>query len=165
MARLTDVTFTYNGSKYSLLLDFDDSAIMEDTIAFDVVAKRSGGKFEELTLSARVEIIPRDREIVVYAAGQEIARLDGFNTRETDIEELFQKLPTEFMIDPVTGCAIKAGLSAIIGQAVACFRSLEANVLWAEFKEYLGCMAGNFSSISKTAMFRAFKCIWKLGSA
>jgi hypothetical protein len=160
MARLTDVSFKIAGSTYKLTLDFDDAALMQDTIAFDVTAERVGGTLPNQTVDARVEIVPGSDSIVIYVAGQEVFRTDVFDHGATPAEQFIQAMPaTAFGGDPILGCAVKAGLSSIIGQAIDCCRSLEANGRWRIVAEYLRCMAQNFGKISKIAMFRAFRCI------
>ncbi len=160
MARLTDVSFKIAGSKYRLTLDFDDAALMQDTIAFDVVAERIGGKLPSETIDARVEIIPGQDIIVIRVAGQEVFRTDVFDHGATPAEQFIQAMPASmFGGDPILGCAVKAGLSSIIGQAIDCCRSLEAGARWRVVAEYLRCMAQNFGKISRIAMFRAFRCV------
>lgn len=160
MARLTDLSFKIAGSTYKLKLDFDDAALMEDTIAFDVTAERVDGKLPNQTIDARVEIMPGTDTIVIYIAGEEVFRTDVFDHGATPAEQFIQAIPAAtFGGDPILGCAVKAGLSSIIGQAIDCCRSLEANGRWRIVAEYLRCMAQNFSKMSRIAMFRAFRCI------
>lgn len=160
MARLTDLSFDLAGSTYRLSLNFDDGALVDDTIAFDVVADRSGGKLPGQTVNARVEIIPSQNTLVIYISGNEVFRTDVFDHGDTPAEQFIQALPASlFGGDPILGCAVKAGLSSIIGQAIDCCRSLEADARWRIVAAYLHCMVQHFGKISKVAMFRAFRCI------
>lgn len=161
MARITNVAFEIGGNDYSLTIDFDDAALVNDTIAFDVVAARVGGKSGGGSVSARVEIIPAKRTIIVYVAGKEVLNLDGFNTQPSEIEGLVESIPAEYFLDPITACAIKAGVSAIIGQGIECFRSLEAYGKWSSVPDFFRCMGSHFGKMSKVAMYRTFRCIWK----
>lgn len=161
MARITNVAFQVGGNDYSLTIDFDDAALVDDTIAFDVVARRVGGKSGGGSVSARVEIIPAKRTIIVYVAGKEVLRLDGFNTQTSEVEKLVESIPAEYFLDPVTACAIKAGVSAIIGQSIKCFKELENYGKWSNVPDFFRCMGSKFGEMSRLAMYRAFRCIWK----
>jgi hypothetical protein len=164
MARITNVAFELGGNDYSLTIDFDDGALVDEMIAFDVVAERTGGRSGRGSLSARVEIIPAKRTIIVYVDGKEVLNLDGFNTQPGDVEGLVESIPAEYFFDPVTACAVKAGVSAIIGQSIECFRSLEDHGRWSSVQEFFRCMGTNFGQISKVAMYRAFRCIWRVAT-
>jgi hypothetical protein len=160
MARLTDLSFDLAGCTYRLLLDFDDAAIVNDTIGFDILAERSGGKFPGQTVNARVEIVPSQDTLIIYVGGKEVFRTDVFDHGDTPAEDFIQALPASlFGGDPILGCAVKAGLSSVVGQAIDCCRSLEAETRWRIVAEYLRCMSQHFGKISKIAMFRAFRCI------
>jgi hypothetical protein len=160
MAQLTEVSFAVAGSMYKLILDFDDAALINDVIAFDVTAERTGGKLGNSSVVVRVEIKPQNDSIAVLIAGQIVFQTDVFDHGPTPIEQFLQMLPsTLFGGDPILGCAVKAGLSAIIGQAIECARSLEQQFGWRVVSNYLRCMSQHFSKISKIAMFRAFRCI------
>jgi hypothetical protein len=160
MARLTDVSFEIASSTYKLALDFDDAALMQETIAFDVTAECVGGRLPRHSIRARVEIIPAKDTMVIYIGGKEMFRTDVFDHASTPVEQFIQTLPAPlFGGDPILGCAIKAGLSSVIGQAIDCCGKLEANSRWRVLTEYLHCMTKNFGKISRVAMFRAFRCI------
>ena len=58
MPNLTSLEFDHEGSSYSIKLDFDDSAMMQATIAFEVTAVREEADLPELKLTARVEVHP-----------------------------------------------------------------------------------------------------------
>lgn len=159
MARITDLKFEVGGAIYTVSIDFDDAALVGNAIAFDLVASRQVGKSPALSVDARVEIQPANDTIVVSIAGVEVFSVDTFGRGQAPLEELIEAIPANLLGDPITACAIKAGISAIIGQAVRCCRSLENDLRWRVFPEFLNCMAHNFGNISKTAMFRMFKCI------
>ncbi len=163
MAKLVNLSFDIAGSTYKLKLDYDDAALVQDTIAFDIVAERFDGKLSNKSIDARVEIIPGQDTIVIFIAGKEVFRTDVFDKGETSAEEFIQAIPASvFGGDPILGCAVKAGLSSVIGQAIDCCRNLEAEMRWRIVSEYLRCMSQNFGKISRTAMFRAFGCIARL---
>jgi len=162
MANITDLKFKHNGTLYSLTIDFDDEALMNEIIAFDVVANRIGGKYPNLSVTARVEIDPANRQIIVKIEDEEVFKMDVFEN-ETQIETLIDNIPAGLLGDPITSCAIKAGVSSILGQAINCARLLEAHGHFQIVSEYLKCMVSNFGAISKTAMYRAFRCILRGG--
>lgn len=167
MARLTELEFKYGGNTYSLMIDFDDEALVADTIAFDVIARRAGGKppftgLPDIQISARVEIQPASDRIEVFVGGKSILKIDISDHKATRVEELINEIPAPLLGDPITACAIKAGVSAIIGQAIACVQRFEVAKKWRNVSEFFRCMAENFGNISKIAMVRAFRCIANL---
>lgn len=129
-------------------------------LSFDVVAERKDGEISGQSVNVRIEIIPSQDVLVIYVAGNEVFRTDVFDRGDTPAEEFIQALPALlFGGDPILGCAVKASLSSIIGQAIDCCRSLEDGTRWRVVSEYLRCMAQHFGKISRVAMFRAFRCI------
>jgi len=158
MARLTNVSFDLGGNTYALAIDFDDAALVKETVAFEVTAECVRGKIAGAKVTARVEIHPMKQTIIVSIGGKPIFSLDGFAT-DSELEKQLDAIPANLFPDPITACAIKAGISAIIGQAIKCFRALEKDRLWQRLSEFFTCMSRNFGSISKVAMYRAFKCI------
>lgn len=169
MPRLTEVTFVSDGHTYRLALDFDDAALAQDTIAFNVMAERTGGEAGLLRVTAKVEIRAEDHLLVrvgdhvIYEARMGDLLGHGVEPVEEFIENLPPELAMLFGVDPVVGCAVKAGISAIIGQAIDCARALEYRQGWRIFADYLRCMREHFGQISKTALYRAFRCIYRLG--
>ncbi len=159
MARITDVSFALGSNRYNLALDFDDAALVGDKVAFDVTATCTHGAPTNLQVKVRVEIEPAKRTIKVLINDQVVLDLDGFNTESSTVEKLLDTIPGALLGDPVTACAVKAGVSAIINQALLCFRSLEDGGAWAKLPAFFTCMGKNFGRISKLAMYRAFKCI------
>ena len=160
MATITNLEFDHEGSTYSLNIDFDDSAIVEDTIAFDVSAAKTGGNSPAINLTARVEIHPPKDEVIIFIGDEEVFRFGVFEHDQSSAEQLIDRIPAEILLDPIIGCAVKAGVSAVVGQGIECCRNLEANLRWRIVTEYMGCMRENFGSISKTAVYRAFRCIF-----
>jgi hypothetical protein len=159
MARLTEFSFEISGSTYKLVLDFDDAALVEEKIAFDVVAEKSGGGLPPISVTARVEIDPAKDSIAIFLGGEEIFRTDVFDRGKTPAEHFIQGIPAASFADPILGCVVKGSLSAVVGQAIDCCRSLEGNLRWRMLPEFFRCMAQHFPKISKIAVFRAFKCI------
>lgn len=157
MPRITNLSFELNGSTYSLLIDLNEYP-EDDTITFDVLAKREGGEgIGTNSLSARVEIKPVDRRIVVYVQDQTVLELDGFEEL-IPAEKLIDELPIE-ILDPILGCAAKGGISATVGQGIRCFKNLQESGAWKLFHEFLGCMKQNLGRITVVAGARTFRCI------
>jgi hypothetical protein len=160
MARLVNLAFELAGSTYEVTLDFDDAALVQATIAFDVVAECTGGKLPRVRVDARVEIIPQKDTIIIYVAGKEVFRTNVFDHGPTPAEKFIQAMPAAFFGGhPILGCAIKAGVSSTVGQAIDCARSLEQNKRWEIVSEFLHCMSRNFGKISMITMYRTLKCI------
>lgn len=160
MAQILNLAFKTGEAVYRVALDFDDEALMQDTIGFDVVAEREEEGLQPQRVTARVEVIPGKDAIVVYLGGREVFRTDVFDHGPVPAEQFVQALPASvFGGDPIIGCAVKAGVSSIIGQAIDCARSLEAHARWRVVADYGRCMWSNVGKISRVAMYRAFKCI------
>lgn len=157
MPRITSFEFEHEGSSYAIELNFDDSAMMESILKFDVIAKE---KNQGLELNARVEVLPLESKIAIFVGDGEPIELNIFNSSENYLEELIDKIPQTFLLDPVFGCAIKAGVSSIVGRAVECAHSLEANSLWKNMREYFRCMSSKFSDITNKTIYRTFRCIF-----
>lgn len=158
MAKITELTFKHKGKTYSLDIDFDDEALMEDDLAFDLFATRTGGRAPDLYVNARVQISPSEETITISVQGETVFEGHIFETEST-FEDVLDNVPAELFGDRITGCAIRAGVSSIIGQAINCARGLEEDRRWRLVTEYLECMRNNFSSISSTTMYRAFRCV------
>jgi len=162
MAKITELNFRHKGYEYGLTIDFDDAALMEDLIAFDVIASRKNGADKDINIAVRVEI-DSPNQLIRVIVNEEVVLEIGIFEDESQVEQAINSIPAGLLGDPITGCAIKAGVSAIVGQAINCARSLEAQAMFARVPEYFKCMASNFGNISTVAMYRAFTCILNCG--
>jgi len=151
-------SFTFDGTTYSLDLDFDDAALMDNKMAVELTAlRRKDGR--EDSVRVRVEILPWDNIGRIEAPG-----IGSIEFQLTDhggaIEQFIQRIPVP---DPILGCALKAGISALIGQAIACRREVESTGLWKKMEAFVACMRRHLGNISRTALRRAFGCMLSAG--
>lgn len=160
MARLTEVTFVSDGHTYKLALDFDDAELVRDIIAFDVTAERFGSGTGFQRVSARVEVKPTENRLVVTLDERVVFETAAFDREDERAEQIVEAIPPELFGDPILGCALKAGVSAVIGQAISCARNYGFDSM--EFANFFRCMREHFGGIAKTAIFRAFRCILQM---
>lgn len=162
MAQLVNLRFRYEGSDYEISLDFDDAALVDNVVAFDVAARRVAGRKEGASATARVELDPNERSFrVLYAGGVFMFDLAYYDP-ETDAaaEAAIEGIPPEIAGDRILGCAIRGGVSAVVGQGIRCFQSThEIEGGWHRFNAFVRCMAENFGRISVVALLRTFRCI------
>lgn len=160
MPTLTHLEFDHEGHSYLIELSVDDSAMMQNVLTFDVTATRKEEDAPELALAARVEIHPLESMIIIFVNNKEVSRLSIFDNSEYYLEALIDNIPQIFLVDPVIGCALKAGVSSVVGRAVECAHALEDNGAWKNITTYFGCMSSKFTDISKKTLYRTFRCIF-----
>lgn len=152
-------SFTIGESTYKLDLAFDDAAIMEKSVAFDVTVTRfsiEDGYAGGTEIVAKVEIFPWENAGTISVAGMEIYRFDLVDRGDAGLERFLQSIPVP---DPILGCALKAGVSSLIGQAIKCRTEMERAGFWGRISEFAGCMRNHFGAIGRTALRRTFGCM------
>ena len=147
-------SFAFGDTTYRLDLTLDDAAMMDDTVAFDLTAtvERDG---RQRAVSVRVEILPWENlgRIIVDGGTFEFTLADH---GDSGLEQFLASIPVP---DPLLGCAIKAGISSLIGQAIKCRREVESAGLWRSMQVFARCMRDHFGDIGRTALKRAFGCM------
>lgn len=101
-----------------------------------------------LTLLVRLD----GKQLMRVALSEEVAAASS-------VEMIIDQLPPWVAADPLIGCAVRAGLSAIINRAIACYRSerrvshpLERAIA------VVRCITGGVEAIGKKAALKFVKC-------
>jgi hypothetical protein len=147
-------SLTYLEQEYAIDVDVNDSALMRDELAFQVIAKQRPvpvpGQVaqdwqEVLGLSMKIDFNSR-QFVVSLPNGDELGRFtipegnlgdfipEGFEFREAwdRFRELMPPLDQALeaainalpVPDPVVGCLLRAGISTLTGQAIRCINEV-----------------------------------------
>lgn len=170
------------GNKYTLKLEFDDAALMEDAVSVDITGTKeaAGSAPIEVVFNVTLEIGKR-RRIVISHGDAEIGvielppdgvisdielpevpldqawdRLKELLDRPELLEEIVQALPAG---DPVFGCLIKAGISTSVGQVLRCYQDHRDNPdRRAIAFNVLHCLGAHSARMIMTAIWRTGRC-------
>lgn len=193
MATLTTIRFARENTFYELTINFDDEDIVEDLIAFDVIAKVSDERGNSHSETLRVElnlhefsgrILLGDRELHKFSFGDINVRMDGQTGDETipgidgdgeltdnvydniqygigdAVGEIINAMPVP---DPFFGCLIKASISSIVGQVITC-NELRGNYgTGKRYRQILRCLGQHLKGIAFRTLWRAARCMIRLG--
>lgn len=152
-------SFTIDEVTYKLDLSFDDAAIMDSAAAFNITAtclSRDGDDYIQTKVAARVEISPWENVGTISIEGMEVYRFELVDRGDVGLEKFLQSIPVP---DPILGCAIKAGVSSLIGQAIKCRTEMERARFWGQIAEFARCMRDHVGAIGRTALRRTFGCM------
>ncbi|MCA9776503.1 MAG: hypothetical protein KC800_07305 [Candidatus Eremiobacteraeota bacterium] len=154
----------HRADEFEVNVNFDTQ---ENTISIEheerVLASYDLKELEELYEQAKESFqagmsIPLER--AEELATETVAEYVSAQTRElftNSIEELVTLFPAG---DPIFGCAIKAGASGLIGQAVRCKKELGSS---ASVRTMLRCLREHARGIGKIALVRFIRCFLTLG--
>jgi hypothetical protein len=173
MARLIKLGFEKGDVGYDLELNWDDVAFADNTIAFEVTASRyrladPDKRLEVLSVSLSID--PRTNEppvLVLSVGGKEVTKFP----LESIVNEaqFIDRIPASmyslvFGGDPITGCLIRSGLSASIGQLIEC-KNESTGLQWVRPRmSAIGrCMREHIPQMGARMAFRAAKCVFVVG--
>lgn len=175
MAEIIAQKFEHRGQRYELSLHFDDGAMAEGAYALTakVVREDANPPFRRMEISATATIQEDEHGrpvLEVKLAGD----LDGREGDVTiyskplaeliDMEQVVDSIPAWVFGDPITGCLLRSGLSAIIGQTLECKKSTaESHWYWPRMRDLCRCMVRHVPEMTLTAATRAAKCVWRFG--
>jgi len=94
----------------------------------------------------------------------EIELRDVFH-EDTVVGQAIESVHASFIVvEPVTGCLIRAGLSTSVGQIIKC-KDETATVKWTRERVQAigGCLKKNIPKMLMRAAFRAAACVFKAG--
>lgn len=175
MAEITAHSIEHDGKKYTLSLNFAEGAMVEGHYEFSakVVRERLEPPLEKEEVSATVSIRPDEhmRPIVEVRLSGEVAGIEAdfiiFSKPLADLidaEQVIDSIPAWVFGDPITGCLVRSGLSAIIGQTLECKkRTAESHWYWERMRAIGRCMIRHVPEMTLTAATRAAKCVWRFG--
>jgi hypothetical protein len=166
----------HRGYTRELSLNFDDDALATGSlhITAEVAQWPTGNELAKqvLTASVSIEQDDDDRPVLVVRLSGEVAEVgwkeDVLKKPLWEIVEADQVLDWipawAYTGDPITGCMVRSGLSALVGQLLDCRRST-SELPW--FKKRMlklsRCMLEHVPDMAKTAGLRAAKCVWSFG--
>lgn len=193
MATLTTVRFSRENMNYEVNIDFDDKAMVEDLIAFDVIATVTDNEGVSYSKTLRVElnlsdfsgkILLGERVLHNFSFGDINVRMDGQIGEETipgmdgdgelvddvydNIQDGIGEVVGEIIDampvpDPFFGCLIKASISSIVGQAITC-NELRGNYgTGKRYRQILRCLGEHIKGIAFRTLWRAARCMIRLG--
>lgn len=193
MPTLTTIKFSRDNTTYEVHIDFDDEAIMEDNITFDVRATLTDyeGKSYSETLCVELDlnensgrIFLRETEVYRFSLSDINVRMDPLTGEEAipgmngdcelkdnvydHIQEGLGNVIGEVIDampvpDPFFGCLIKASISSIIGQAVTCNELRRNYGNEGRFRQIVSCLRKHVKGIALRTLWRAARCMIRLG--
>lgn len=166
----------YRGRGYELALNFDDAALADGAVAVSatVTAWSLDRPDDKHQISAELSIARDDRDRPILTV-----RLKG-DVQGVQMDEVIFERPLSELIqaeqildsipawaytgDPITGCMVRSGLSALVGQLLDCKKSTEELPwYWPRMRALGHCMLQHVPDMTKTAALRAGKCILRFG--
>lgn len=190
MAPINTISFTREGREYIVKLNLDDAAIMEESFVIEVnasVTDKEGNSYEEsLSLNLDFEtwqgqIIhnesvlhefdlrnipfpnningtesPEGMEIGEEGASDMVAEFVDESIGD-HILDVINAMPVP---DPILGCALKAGISSALGQALVCNEYVGGDGTKKQrFWKIARCMREYAGGIFTTTLWRAARCM------
>jgi hypothetical protein len=167
MASLHKQSFRHGKNEYELDLSWNDAAFAENDLAFEVsVTRRTDGMPNTQKFSASVSVRPdKESQPILYlkVGGMEVE----FPLRELFEEsQIIDKIPASFygFGDPLTGCLVRAGLSAVIGQVINCKNQTSGiDWYWDRLHAIGRCMKAHLGSMGVAVVLRAGRCVANAG--
>lgn len=82
-----------------------------------------------------------------------------------DAEQVIDAIPAwVFGGDPILGCLVRSGLSAIVGQTIQCKKdTADSHWYWPRMQALGRCMLLHVPEMTGTAGLRAAKCVYRFG--
>ncbi len=193
MATLTKIAFERNDTLYELAVDFEDEKIIEDLIVFNLEAQVTTSDKAQHKETLSIEI-NWDKYKVTIASGNEILKVfefseldvrvssedgsefipgmeegelkDGvYDTVSEGIDEGISRIIDAMPVpDPIFGCLIKAGISSVVGQAIACNEVRgnyiqESNRFW----QIVKCLREHLGGVASRTLWRTARCMIRMG--
>lgn len=193
MATLTTIRFSRENTVYEVDIDFDDEAIIEDVVAFDVIARVTNSDGISHSETLRVElnlneftgrILVSERELHQFSFGDMSTRMDAqtgdeiipgmdgekelddnvYDNIQHGIGEAVGEMINAMPVpDPFLGCLIKASISSIVGQVITCNELRKNYGTGNRYKQILRCLGEHAKGIALRTIWRAARCILRLG--
>jgi hypothetical protein len=169
MPDLFRIEFNKNSCRFELSISWNDAAFSEEGIvSFDITASARDSKNPDWdgSLSLSVSINPAEKDepmLNVTLGGKPIASVPLKPLLEHSL--VIDRIPAAvFGLNPVTGCLIRSGLSAIISQIIEC-KSETAGVdwYWARTKAIAHCIRDHIPELSLRAAFLSARCVVRAG--
>lgn len=185
MPRITSHKLSKDGIDYEFELGFDDAALMDDAIVFDIVARRHDPQSDQRhEVPAQVKVDLTEMVATVSIEGTNIGRIrladlnipaewagdEAWSAIEgawegigdhLSVDQVIQNVPVP---DPIFGCILKSGISTTVGQTLRCRNEAIQTEEWRPYiRQILRCLSRNGTSMFLTALSRTFFCMATLG--
>ena len=189
MPRITGHRFAKDGIEYEIAIDFKDAALAQDRLEVDVVGRRrpqGERRWDEVALTLRVDFERND--LVVSHGDRELGRItldrdlrgefpddqdievlnEAFEPAEggteaageavaQTLEEAIQAIPVP---DPLVGCLLKSGVSAVAGQIIRCAnRTSGEETIPRRVRATLRCLGFSIGAILGVTARRTLWCM------
>ena len=168
MPSFSRLRFERGGAAYEFDLDWDDAAFADGAIRFEVRARRRtlpDGEVLEHTVSLSIERV-RDGEMPVLLVSADGKDIFAFELADlVDEAEVLEKIPSVvFGGDPIVGCLIRSGVSAVVGQLIHC-KNDTVDERWTipRVRAIGQCLRRNIPGMTARAAFRAARCVVRAG--
>ena len=161
---LLDVTVSRDEFQYRLQINQRALRGAVEGQSFSIIAERiaQNGLSERIRLVASILYRDGGLIIIIRHNHKELARWPVTDMLAVDVgvEEIIDQLPPLLAGDPIIGCAIRAGLSAVLGQSVQCYRlSSQMEHIMERAMAVLHCLRQNLQPIGMKAGRKFFSCI------
>lgn len=164
MARVTGISFRRDSTQYSLDLSWDEDAFVDGiiSIAAEVSVRDLDNDKSEIKTTGTVSLEPVDDGSPILVIKVDDERVfEGPLTEIIGEETVFDHIPRELFLEPITGCLLRAGLSAGIAQILDC-KDRTAGIDWVlpRMKVIGRCLADNGMKMAARAAVKAGCCIF-----
>ena len=169
-------TVEHQGRKYELSLNFDEVGLVDGkfNVSTQVVTWPIEKPEDKTYLSAELSIQQDDdgRPILRVVLIGNIAGIDGRQavlekplSELLDVQQVLDWIPAwAFTGDPISGCLVRSGLSALVGQILDCKKGTSELHWYLPRMKALGrCMLEHIPEMGATAARRAAVCVWRFG--
>ena len=167
MPKLINLGFEREEHEYELGLDWDDGAFVERQVKIDVTARRrhkNEEQWQEYSVSLSLED-DDEQGPVIRVKSQDYDEKFPLNGLLEE-SQLIDLLPAHVFAggEPVTGCLIRSGISATVGQIISC-RNETAGIEWfrARARAMFSCLRENIPNMTGRMALRAAVCIARGG--
>lgn len=177
MSHLTRISFARDGERYELLIDLEDGDIVDDRLTFELTARAQSEvavDARDVTVTLVIDFEHQIATVTLPDGSEHQINLAGLYLRINEHGEeivldqedvlgdrvaqdigpaLVEALGDVPLGDPLA-CLIKAGVSSIIGQAIAC-----QEIAARSFKRMFRCLRDHVTGIFGRTLWRTARCI------
>ncbi|WP_152527671.1 MULTISPECIES: hypothetical protein [unclassified Afipia] len=173
------------GNTYSLEMDLDDAAMMEDAVSVAITGKKEYAVTKttisvEFSVTLETSEKPKPWKIVIrhgdmvvgtiplpeFGPPEDVAydalpdeawnHLSDLVDNPNALEHAIAAIPAG---DPILGCLIKAAVSTSVGQILRCYKEHRESPDWrAVTRKVLRCLGAHSARMLMTAIWRTGKC-------
>jgi hypothetical protein len=168
MTAMWRLTHRIDETEYEVGITWDEDAFIEGSPSIRVSASVRPEDGDPITLDVSIRIQETQEngpDIVLSWRETDLIRLPLADL--VDESQIIDRIPSILYGagNPVTGCLLRAGLSAVVGQIIRCKKSTQGVEWYRPRLRQIGmCLRANIGSIGRRAAFRAAKCVLLVGT-